>query len=434
MNYCFYRNLAFLLMLGILGQTAFAQLKWEKLALSHVHVVDVKTKSLLEDHTVLIEGEKIVALEPSVSATVPEGFKQIDMSGKYLIPGLIDAHVHLATDPTAEFRAGVEKTLYRMLSSGVTTVRDMAGDARALASLSRDALVGDIHAPNIYYAALMAGEGFFDDPRTIATAQGGVSGQMPYMLAINSETQFDLAVAMARGTGATGIKLYADLDAELARAVINEANKQNIVVWAHTGLFPAKPSEVIEAGATSISHSGMFCLEKYARYDELPKSWTTDGVGASDDAFWEQQFEALDLDPIFDKMLERGTLLDATLSVYVADSTDKRIWRRKLANWATARAYERGVKVCAGTDTDQKTFVQEEMKLLVNECGFSAIDAIRAATLHGAEALGMQEFLGFVEPGAQADMLLLNDNPMEDIHNIDSVYMVIKGGSMYNAP
>ena len=122
----------------------------------------------------------------------------LNFEGYFLTPGLIDSHVHMATDATSEIRANAEKILKDMLKTGITSVRDMAGDARALASLSRDALIDDIVAPNIYYSALMAGPEFFTDSRTLATAQGGESGAMSYMKSIDHQSDLVQEIAQAR--------------------------------------------------------------------------------------------------------------------------------------------------------------------------------------------------------------------------------------------
>ncbi len=198
----------------------------------------------------------------------------IILKNKFVLPGLIDAHVHFATDPTEERRDDAEKVLKEMLLTGVTSVRDMAGDTRALSSLSRNTLVGDIDGPNIYYSAIMAGPKFFSDPRTIATAQGGISGKMPYMKAIDSTSNLILEVAQARGTGASGIKLYANLPSQEINNIVKEAKKQGINVWAHAALTPTKPSDVISSGVISVSHVDMLLYEYFKSRKELVDKWT----------------------------------------------------------------------------------------------------------------------------------------------------------------
>lgn len=158
---------------------------------------------------VLVSGERILsvfsdATWPAEAAKA----KVIDLHGQYLMPGLIDAHVHLATPPN---RRQAEAMLRRDLYGGVTAVRDMADDLRAIGDVARASRVGEIAASDVFYAALMAGPNFFTDPRTAQTTAGGVPGRAPWMQAVTDQTDMPLAVARAAGTSATAVKLYADM-------------------------------------------------------------------------------------------------------------------------------------------------------------------------------------------------------------------------------
>jgi hypothetical protein len=101
----------------------------------------------------------------------------------------------------------------RDLFGGVTAVRCMGDDARALAELARAARLHEIPGPDIYYAALFAGPEFFKDPRIAASTQGTAPGKTPWMQAIDDQTDLATAVTLARGTGAIAIKIYANLSA-----------------------------------------------------------------------------------------------------------------------------------------------------------------------------------------------------------------------------
>ncbi len=416
-----------------LSHTISAQLVIENYALEHVHVVDVVNNKIWKDYTVVVNNDKIQDLFSSSNYIQNDSVQSFNFKEKYLIPGLIDAHVHMATDPTKERREDAEHTLKEMLLSGITSVRDMAGDARALASLSRDALVGDIDAPNVYFSSLMAGPEFFTDPRTIATAQGGVSGQMPYMKAIDDATNISLAVAEAKGAGAHGLKLYANLTAAQMKAIVKEAKQQNFPAWAHAALMPTKPSEVIESGVISISHSSMLILEKFAGNKEIPEAWMEVDLTKDNSEYWEEEYQKLQLQNLYQQIKKQAVILDATMSLKgVYENNPKRHWRYEMSKRITRDAKNAGVKVCAGSDTDQITFVQHEMKLLVNDCEFSPYEALEAATLHAAEATGIAASEGSIEKGKTANLVLLNKNPLEAIENIDAVHMVIKYGRMYS--
>ncbi len=416
----------------LITQYSSAQVSLGTYALTNATIIDVKNKKLSPEQTIIIRNNK---MDRIVSGTIrlPDSIIVINLHGKYVIPGLIDSHVHLATDPSEIKRPAIEEVLSRMLYSGITSVRDMAGDARTLAGLSRDAIVGDINSPDIYYAALMAGPEFFTDPRTASSTQGGIDGEMPYMRAITDSSDLRLIVAEAKGSGATGIKLYANLSGELVKKVVAEANKQNIIVWAHAALFPAKPTEVVDAGVNVISHAPMLSYEVYENKDSIPAFWKNKENPDNSDGFWNSEEKKLNLHRLFNLMKEKGTILDATLSTYknLGQENPKYKWEVQIGYSIVRQAHKEGVKISAGTDTDQKSFVQEEIKLLVNQCGFTPIEAIIAATEISAEAIGISDTHGTIETGKAADLLILEKNPVNDINNIDSVFMVIKSGRIY---
>jgi imidazolonepropionase-like amidohydrolase len=415
----------FLLLCWIPG-FSYAQFKPILLILNDATIIDASRPVPATHQTVVIMDGRIIKVSPSGTVTFPDSAVVINLQGKYLLPGLIDSHVHMATDPDGtDNRAHTLQVLKQMLFSGITTVRDMAGDARILAGLARDAHEGEIPSPGIYYSALMAGPVFFSDPRTQASTKGGITGSMPHMKAITDTTNLTLAVAQAKGCGASGIKLYANLSGELARKIITEAKRQNIPVWSHAWLEGAKPADLVNAGCISISHAPLLIYEKL---DKVPDLWKK---GHHDDAFWDKSVPALD--ELFSEMKQHHTVFDATLLTYKkwADSDTSMQWDYEIAKRITTRAYKAGVTICAGTDDDQQQFVQDEMRLLVSDAGFSPFDAIVAATKNSAAALHLANVKGSISTGMDADILVLSRNPLTNIDNIKSAEMVIKGGRVY---
>ena len=158
----------------------------------------------------------------------------------------------------------------RYLFGGITTVRDMAGDTRSLANLARASLINEIAAPDIYFSALMAGPSFFSDPRTIMAALGGTPGDVPWMQSITADTDITIAVAKARGTSATGIKMYANLESDEVRRIIEESRKQRFPVWAHIEVYPASIFDTI--GANAVSHVCMIPLALMRPGGAAPRS------------------------------------------------------------------------------------------------------------------------------------------------------------------
>ncbi len=273
--------------------------------------------------SIVVRGERIEDIAPAAQFVPPAGSKVVDVSGLYAVPGLINTHVHIATDSTREQALSLMR---RDLYSGITAERDMAGDTRQLAELARASLLGEVPGPDIFYAALMAGPSFFKDERTHDAARGAVPGEVPWMKAVTPRTDLHLAVAEARGTGATAIKIYADLPAELVAAITKEAHSQGMLVWAHGTVYPATAIQVVEAGVDSVSHAPMLAITNpantYAEAHLHPaaEQQYADGFGP--------QFANL-----LREMKRRGTILDATLVVFRAAGQSPSARREQARYW-----------------------------------------------------------------------------------------------------
>ena len=384
------------------------------------------------DMAIVVGGGEIRAVVPdSAAGDYSQGANVVDVRGLYAIPGLIDSHVHIATSPNRRY---AEALLRRDVYGGVTAVRDMAGDARLLADLSRGALLGEIPAPDIYFAALMAGPEFFKDPRTADATRGSVAGAVPWMRAITPATDLRLAVAEAHGTGATAIKIYADLPGDLVRNITEESHRQNMLVWAHAAVFPASPLEVIDAGVDVVSHS---CLLAYQASEHMPPAYhNRPPVEENKFAVGNPLLEGL-----FADMKRRGTILDATLYVYDVmwkepNAQPPPYCKLALAEKIAADAHQAGVLISAGTDApgdwrNPWPSLDEELSLLVHHAGFSAMDAIVAATNVGAMTVGKAKEMGTIAPGKLADIVFLARNPLSEIDNVKSVVMTVKRGVLY---
>jgi imidazolonepropionase-like amidohydrolase len=384
--------------------------------------------------TILVEDERIrlVAPDDQVSAADLADAEVVETGGRHVIPGLIDTHQHIATPPQ---RALAEAALRRDLYGGVTATRDMADDLRQVADITRAALVGEIEAPDIHYAALMAGPGFFTDPRTWQVSQGAAPGEVPWMQAITSETDLPLAVAMARGTFATAIKIYADLPGETVAAITAEAHRQGIAVWAHAAVFPATPSQVIDAGVDAVSHVHMMVHETadepLTSYHDRPPVDHERFTGSDDPV----------VEELFARMRSRGVVLDATASLWgriARESQDAETKQRAIGNDAlsaalTTQAVRAGVTVCAGTDTDPDVSSEwpplfEELEYLVERCGLTPEQALQCACRNGAISLGGEERMGTVEAGKLANFVVLTEDPTRDLAHLRSVVTVVKRG------
>ncbi|HEV8125744.1 MAG TPA: amidohydrolase family protein [Gemmatimonadales bacterium] len=413
------------------GQTGAASLDTAVFAFTGVTLIDGTTGPARPGTTILVTGDRIIDVFPDGTRPVPPGAHTPDVRGRYVIPGLIDTHVHLATDPSNEDSLALtERKLKSALLGGITTVRDMAGDARQLGFLARAAAVRDIASPSIYYAALFAGPDFFTDPRVRATSAGVPLGKAPWARSVTAATDWRQVIAEARGTGATAIKLYADFTAEVLPPLVAEAHRQGLKTWAHAALFPAKPSDVVTAGVDVISHAGLLGLEVDTVRSDFRQRSRLD--------YSKLPLDAPALDRLLHSMAERGTIFEPTLYVYfVRDSNSSAL---RWAAGITRRANQAGVAISAGTDMmvgneadilDSPPHLQEELSLLVNRAGLTPSQALIAATSTAARAIGVDSLVGTVTPGKLADLVVLTADPLVDIGNTRKIEMVVARGVIY---
>jgi len=396
-------------------------------------LIDGSGEPPIEDAAISVRGNQIVTVgsrrELLSGPSAPRDAIVINLGGGYVIPGLIDTHVHLSTSPD---RQNAEAELHRLLYAGVTAVRDMAGDARALASLARDSRLGEIVAPDVYFAAVMAGPSFMSDPRPRASTIGETAGEVPWMQAITPETDIVTAVARAKGTYATGVKIYANLPASDVERITREAHRQDMQVWAHSMVFPARPLEVVQAGVDVISHACYLAWEAMA---EVPSVYHHDIVpqyGAFNAA--SQVFTEL-----FDAMRAQGTVLDATLATYTRPAAERSPDAQcdpAFAGALVRRASAEGIPVTAGSDfttppDDPFPALYQELEALVTNGGMTPMQAIVAATAAAAEAIGIEERAGTLAHGRPVDFVFMRENPLDDITALRSVQAVWKNAVRY---
>lgn len=400
----------------------------------HASLIDGTGRGLEPDTAVVTDGERIaeITADKKLTAKQLSEAHEVDLTGKFLIPGLIDTHQHLATPPD---RKEAEARLKRDLYSGITATRDMADDLRQVADLSRAARVGEIASPDIAYAALMAGPSFFDDPRTQAIAAGAVAGQVPWEQAIDVKTDLVLAVARAKGTFATAVKIYANLPSTLVASITREAHRQGLRVWAHGMVFPATPLEVVDAGADTVSHSCYLAYEAMpVRPDAYQHRFPIDA------SLFERDNPVMRR--LFDDMAQRGTILDATLHVYrtIEDTARKQkkppLCTVALAGRITNQAYRAGVPISSGTDGDTPLAdafpsLFDELELLHDVAQLPPMGVLKAATITAARAIAAERDMGSIETGKLANFVVLSKNPLQDVRNFRSVILTVKRGRQY---
>ena len=390
----------------------------EAIILKNVNIVDVVEGSIHKGQDVVMKGGIIQAIGKDVGTGIAGEVK--DLAGMYVMPGLIDAHVHIANDPkeTQDDRA---KHLKYFLRHGITSIRDAAGDARVLRDLKEGVQQGKYEGPDIYYATFMAGPAYFEgNDREKSMVEGCPEPYAPWMQCIRPDSDLDQVMKEAKEWGCTGVKIYGGFAREALLPIVRKAKEPGLQVWGHATLFPAKPWDVADAGVQVISHAYM--LEWEGVSEELSGS-----IFENYEKFYSKiDHEKMSVERFLQTVKQKGLIFDPTLFLCMENKME---WAARFVK----RANQIGLKICAGTDYINDLnrpfpFLFDELDLYVEKCGFYPMEAIFTVTKVAAEALGIGDKVGTVEVGKQADLLILPENPYDDIKALRKIQEVIKQG------
>lgn len=386
-------------------------------AFVNVNVVPMDVETVLADQTVVVDGDVITAMGPSGTVTIPPGADIINGSGRYLMPGLTDAHVHLISGTYAE------NDLYLLVANGVTTVREMWG-SEARFDLKDQVAAGTLLGPTIYIAS----RGLFGPP--------GYWGP-DY---VETPAQAIALVDQYVARGYDFIKTYDDLALEVFDALVDRAATHGIRVVGHVSQYVGVEA-ALSAGIASIEHLTHYSEHVTVAHDIWNWEHPWDEAGAT--AIAEATRDAgtrncptllLNLrarDRIYEYLI-RPEMRFASPDL-VAAYVDPLTQPLRSTSWPLTREnklrFVRKLKdtdagILLGTDIFNAYMlpgfsIHEELELFA-EAGLTPYEALRAGTVDAAEFLedGPADF-GMVAVGKRADLLLLNANPLDDVGNVN---------------
>ncbi|HUP44049.1 MAG TPA: amidohydrolase family protein [Thermoanaerobaculia bacterium] len=391
------------------------------LVLTNVTLIDPGRDVHRPGMTVVVEGERIAAVFPAGERALPEGATIHDLGGRFLLPGLIDSHTHL-TPLFAKSAEALNRDLQRMLDGGIVAARDMAGNPEAVAA-ARTAE----RAPDIVHAGVVGGPHFI--ATGVRVARAGTGAQT-----VTAGSDVRAIVAHAKERQAAALKLYTEIDGTMIRALTSEAHRQGLQVWAHATVYPVRPIDVVRSGVDAISH---LCGLAWQDADLDPTTHTR--INEQTRPRFEPRLvdaESPEMQALFEEMVRRGTILDATLSNHLRPGDDAYGCTSQLMVALAKAAHRAGVFISTGTDyrspdDDPYPSLHREIESLVDEGVLTAGEALTAATLHGARALGREHDYGTIEPGKLASFVILANDPREDIRALRSIVSVVKRGKLY---
>jgi imidazolonepropionase-like amidohydrolase len=407
----------------------------------------------------VVRSDRILCAGAAGECEIPHGARVIEARGHYLIPGLIDSHVHLLFLQNGSASEELGLDLRDLLAQGVTTVRDMGNSPVAL--LSR--VAGVRAAPRVYAMQLVAGPGFFYPAmRPVRTERGVELRQAPALtmqwlgwtpIQFNRDDDPDEVVASARKAGAMGLKLYAQLDSGSVRRLTLAAHRAGLTVWGHAWVQPASVGEQTAAGMDGVVHAAGLAGELFSVEERDTLVRDGDLQVATAHAATATSAQDPRVLATLDSMAAHGMMFEPTLdatrhSVATYDArvrhvtTQQEGYVRAAAQFGvevTREAVKRGVRISAGSDhvaygpVGDRASLFGELRLYVDSLGLSPTAALLAATRDAARAIGGEpgRQIGTIEAGRYADLVMVGRNPLEDIGNLEAVEWVMRGGTIW---
>lgn len=364
------------------------------------NIIDTDTGEIRYNSSVYIKDGVIVDIKPSAKRC---GKGELDVTGKYILPGLIDSHTHYSYYCEDSLSAASISNLY--FRNGVTTVRDVGGNYLYIKEYNDLRNSGDLVGPDIYYSSIWAtGEFVMPECHTAGSKEDNTPWSRMLSVKDSTDSALEEAVMQAKSVGCTGFKLYVNYSKSDLERLVPIIKKHGMKIWAHSSqVIGATAMDVAESGVEVMSHAYM-----------IPKYFYPAATLSQNDKEY--------VSSVLDKMVENNVVLDATYKLSLRNGTT-------FASEVIKAAYEKGVKLVVGTDLPGCE-LHNEIELLSKDCGISNIDILRAATVTGAEIIGKKGTLGEIKVGAEADAIILNENPLIDLSALSDIDITISNGQV----
>jgi imidazolonepropionase-like amidohydrolase len=358
----------------------------------------------------------------------------LNLTGKYVIPGLFDMHSHVAGVRKNSYNQNFsENALEMLLDYGVTTIRSPAGPTNESIALKHNVSEGNIDGPEMFTAGVLL---------------NGPQIPIPFVESqISTEEQAREEVRRQAAAGVDFIKLYVGLPPNLVKAAIDEAHSLGIRVIGH--LYMTSWTDAANLGIDALAHGvpvSPFLLPSGDRREQFLEN----GGGPFEHFLWLDlvDLNSTEIKEMINALVENDIPVDPTLSIYEAmlkdddgdnddaaddgfsDPQNQQRWAKVLQ--LTKIMYDNGIQILSGSDIPNFGLVpgaslHNELELLV-EAGIKPLEVIEIATNNGATALGIDGRVGTIQPEKQADMIILSANPIENISNTKEIEAVLVDG------
>jgi len=373
---------------------------------------------IIDDGVIVIDGDRIVAVGKRGEVTIPAGAKSVDVAGKTIIPGLIDAHAH-GQQGEDELVPQQNWSLIANLAFGTTTIHDPSARASEIFAASEMQRAGKIIGPRIF----STGEIIY------GAKAAGVYAE------IDSLEDALSHVRRLKAQGAHSVKNYNQPRRDQRQQVVEAARQENMEVVAEGASLYGFDMTLIADGNSTVEHN----VPLRTFYKDMIDYWaqsTTNNTptmvvaygGPGGDPYWRQATDVfahpllMRHEPPDQLAADNARRVKAPEDDYVDDDDAREAHKLAL----------RGVKVSIGAHGQQSGLGSHWELWSFVRGGMTPIEALRAGTIVSAQSLGMSKDIGSLEVGKLADLVVLDADPTTDIRNSDKIYRVMLGGRMYD--
>jgi imidazolonepropionase-like amidohydrolase/Tol biopolymer transport system component len=387
-----------------------------KIAITGARIITMKGDEVIENGTIVIEQNKIVAIGTTV--TIPADAKVINANGKTIMPGMVDVHGHLRASPDG-VSPQQDWSYYANLAYGVTTSHDPSANTEMVFSQSEMLKAGRLVGPRVY---------------STGTILYGADGD--FKAVINSLDDARSALRRMKAVGAFSVKSYNQPRREQRQQVIQAARELQMEVVPEGGSTFFHNMTMIVDGHTGIEHN----IPVLPVYKDVKSLWNESKTGYTPTlivSYGSQSGENYWYDRT--NVWENERLL-TFIPRQIIDARSRRRTTSEFADYghievskAVKQLADGGTKVNLGAHGQLQGLGAHWELWMLAQGGMTPLQTIRCATMNGADYLGMSKEIGSLEPGKLADLIIMDANPLDDIRNSEKIKYVMLNGRLYDA-
>jgi imidazolonepropionase-like amidohydrolase/Tol biopolymer transport system component len=389
------------------------------MVLSGARIVTMRGDEVIGDGTVVVEGNRITAIGPRASTAIPAGAYVMDLKGKTIVPGFIDAHWHGAMAET-QFIPQQSWVNYASLAFGVTTLHDPSNRTSDIHTQSEMQRAGRVVAPRIYSTGTIL-----------------YGAKADFTAVVNSYDDALTHLKRLQAAGAISVKSYSQPRRDQRQQILEAARQTGMnVVPEGASLFQLNMNQVID-GHTTVEHA----LPLARVYDDVKQLWAATPVGYTPtlnvayggldgEHYWYAHTDVWK-HPVLSRYVPRSLLEPRSVRRLMAPTADFNILQ--VARTAT-EMQRAGIKTSIGAHGQLEGLGAHWEMWMLGLGGMTPLEALRAATLNPAQVLGLSRDLGSLEVGKLADLVVIDGDVLADIRQSDRIAHVMQNGRLFALP